>query len=88
MHVWINDGTANTGWQEDGVFEAQDDSGSGICPSGPPYVITLQDGHLYEIVCVDAADCGMNDPTQLSCRAADAIVLGDSHGPSFIVNVV
>lgn len=66
LHVWVNDVTAATGWREA--------AGSPIWPSGcpfpsgPPLFTAFEDGHVYEVVAVDVATCGVNTPALLACR--------------------
>lgn len=89
VHIWVNDGTAGTGWRESGVHEAQYDN-SGNCPSGDPFAVQLEPGHVYEIVCVDVDGiaCKNNDPTELGCRRLHIVATGGANKPSWQVQVV
>jgi hypothetical protein len=82
LNIWRRDVTAQGSWTELGVQDVQYDQGSQSCPVGPPFIVPLTDGHVYEIVCVDIGGsvCGANDPTNLGCQRLYAIALGDSNG--------
>jgi hypothetical protein len=89
IHIWVNDYTAQTGFQEQDTLPDQYEGG--ICPgeSAEPSEITLEDGHFYEIVCVDPGlpACDENDPINGACRRLDLAYEGKSGGETDTINV-
>ena len=90
IHIWVNDVTAQTGWQEIATIGPQWDDGS--CPASgtSPTVVSFETGHAYEVAAVDPGNVtcgGLNDPTALGCSRWEASVLGDRNGPTIPVTV-
>jgi len=84
VYIWVNDLTAQTGWQQTDTLPPQYDGGS--CPAGnaQPVVISLANQHVYQIVAVDPEDLGcdgQNDPTIPSCQRLFKNEVGASNGP-------
>jgi hypothetical protein len=86
VSIWTNDLTAGTGWQRQGSLDAQYDQ-FGTCGQAvgaQPFVVKLQSGHQYEIVIVDPAGCGQDNPTIINCRKYETVVVGGATGAASI----
>ena len=84
VYIWVNDLTAQTGWQQRDSLPPQYDDGS--CPAGnaQPVVISLANQHVYQIIAVDPENLGcdgQNDPTIVSCQRSITNAVGASNGP-------
>jgi hypothetical protein len=87
VYIWVNDLTAQTGWQQVAPPLPSQYDGDGPCGPGTgaqPKVISLANQHEYQIVAVDPEDIecdGQNDPTIGSCARWGTSAIGLSNGP-------
>jgi hypothetical protein len=83
VHVWLFDRNLQR-WDNKGSIQQQYDEG-GFCPGvgEEPFEIDLEDGHAYDLVCVDTGliGCGVNDPTVQACQRSSIVeIVGKKDG--------
>ena len=87
IHVWLRDRQSGN-WDNKGQLEPQYENG--VCPvsSSQPIKLTLEDNHVYDLVCVDTelSTCnGRNDPELENCRRFwQNGILGKTNGARFL----
>ena len=94
VHIWTNDLTAVTGWQEKASLASQHDE-SVLCPpdDAEPFHIDLADGHEYLIAGVDpgkeACPDHQNDPNLLQCLHLDTFsIVGNASGGVLPITII